>query len=510
MAGTVDLADRLAGGVWGHLAGDAVGVPYEGRQPAQIGEVRFGIVGRHGQPPGTWSDDGAMMLALLDSLLSVGFDTQDQGRRFVDWYRRGAYAPGRRVFDIGNTTSAALRRIEDGTPAEEAGGTREQDNGNGSLMRILPLALVERDISDEQLVEHAHRASAVTHGHPLSLACCALYVLAARRLLEGERDRAAAIAHARVTLRTLYGHRPDRDLFVAALDFVEAWAERQGRGRVWDSFWSAGDAFAGAHSSRETVERAIHYGNDTDTTACIAGGLAGIYWGVDGIPREWLQGMRGKEIVRPLVDRLTAAAVDSPAAARGPTEPVPLGKRFDQALAYASDLHRTQPRKATTIPYMSHLLGVASLVLEDGGEEDEAIAALLHDAVEDQGGEPTLQEIRRRFGDHVASIVEGCSDTDQVPKPPWRNRKEAYLRRLRDAPESVIRVSLADKLHNARSTARDLRVEGPAVWDRFNEKRAGEQLWYYRSLLEIFRARSRSPMVDELERVIEEIDSAAR
>ena len=161
----VSLGDRLAGAVWGHLVGDAVGVPYEFTRARHKSEVKFGAKGSHGQPPGTWSDDGALMLALLDSLLDKGFDTTDQGTRALAWAREGKYAAGGEVFDIGNATDRALHRLESGVSAEEAGA---DDNalGNGSLMRILPLALVEREIPDRELVEHAHRASKVTHGAP--------------------------------------------------------------------------------------------------------------------------------------------------------------------------------------------------------------------------------------------------------------------------------------------------------------------------------------------------------
>ena len=173
-------ADRLRGAVWGHLIGDAVGVPYEFREPSVIGEVVFGARGTHGQPPGTWSDDGALMLALLDSLTSVGFDVEDQGRRALDWADRGAYTPdGDGKFDIGNATADALARIRNGEPAQTAGGAGDRDLGNGSLMRILPIALVEPDATDDSLAARAHRASAVTHRHTVAQVTCALYVLVA-------------------------------------------------------------------------------------------------------------------------------------------------------------------------------------------------------------------------------------------------------------------------------------------------------------------------------------------
>jgi GTP pyrophosphokinase len=185
-----------------------------------------------------------------------------------------------------------------------------------------------------------------------------------------------------------------------------------------------------------------------------------------------------------------------------------LTSRFDEAYAYAARLHADQARKGTNIPYLSHLLAVASLVLEDGGSEDEAIAALLHDAVEDQGGQETLAEIRNRFGERVAGIVESCSDTDTVPKPPWRERKERYIARIRQASSEVRRVSMADKLHNARSILRDYRVLGEGLWERFNAGK-DDQLWYYRELVKAFREEGQSPMVDELNQVVSELEQLA-
>jgi (p)ppGpp synthase/HD superfamily hydrolase len=185
-----------------------------------------------------------------------------------------------------------------------------------------------------------------------------------------------------------------------------------------------------------------------------------------------------------------------------------LTNRFEEALAYAAQLHARQRRKGTEIPYVSHLLAVASLAIEAGASEDEAIAALLHDAVEDQGGAATREEIRRRFGDAVVAIVDGCTDTDQEPKPPWRARKEAYIAHVRAASDSVRLVSSADKLHNARSILSDYRTCGEALWDRFTGGREGT-LWYYRSLVEAYREGGGSPLVDELERVVVEIERLA-
>jgi hypothetical protein len=192
------VASRLAGAVWGHLVGDAMGVPYEFRSREEVGEVRWGERGTHGRPPGTWSDDGALMLALLDSLLpdpwaepprSGGFDTADQARRALAWADEGAYTPdGEGRFDIGAATSQAMEAIRRGVPAEEAGPDHDRSQSNGSLMRILPVALtaVEPEVKLPELIERAHRASRVTHRHVTAEVVCAVYVVLARDLLRGD------------------------------------------------------------------------------------------------------------------------------------------------------------------------------------------------------------------------------------------------------------------------------------------------------------------------------------
>ena len=187
-----------------------------------------------------------------------------------------------------------------------------------------------------------------------------------------------------------------------------------------------------------------------------------------------------------------------------PATPV-LTTRFQKAIEYAAFLHTGQMRKGSDIPYIAHLLGVTALVLEEGGDEDEAIAALLHDAVEDQGGQATLEEIRKRFGARVARIVEACSDSDTIPKPPWRERKERYIAHIRHAPPEVRRVSLADKLYNARAILADYRRVGERVWERFNGGKDGT-LWYYRELAKAFCEVGPQFMAEELDRVVAELE----
>lgn len=183
-----------------------------------------------------------------------------------------------------------------------------------------------------------------------------------------------------------------------------------------------------------------------------------------------------------------------------------LGEAFSRALMFAADKHGTQVRKGGDIPYLGHLLSVAGLVIEAGGTENQAIAALLHDAVEDAengDGAAMLAEIRAGFGEEVAGIVEECSDTAVKPKPPWKARKQAYIDHVAHAGDGAVLVSLADKLDNARAILRDLRHEGSALWQRFSVQDPDEHLWYYTSLLNEFtRRRPGCPMVGELERVI--------
>ena len=303
---------RIEGGIWGLLVGDALGVPYEFYPPQRL-PPREALemvpppgfrVAHEGTPPGTWSDDGALALCLLSSLLDRGrLDVDDLGQRLVAWYERGDYAVDGRVFDVGNATSGAILTIRGGGAAATAGRTDEHSNGNGSLMRALPLALWHQG-DDAALVEDAHRQSAVTHGHVRSQACCALYVLWARRVLAEAGDPwGEAVAR----LRGLYGEgsayreelesaiRPDDD------------APGKGTGYVVDCLRSARWA-VGQGRYEDVVKSAIALGHDTDTTACVAGGIAGLRDGVEGIPARLLEALRGKEIAAPLVERLVARA----------------------------------------------------------------------------------------------------------------------------------------------------------------------------------------------------------
>ena len=289
--------DRKLGGLVGLLVGDALGVPYEFRAADQI-PARVEMTppagydrAHRGVPPGTWSDDGAHALCLLDSLLDKGaLDVEDLGRRLTNWYHHG-YLAVDGVFDVGITTTAAIAALDRGTPAALAGPSEERDNGNGSLMRLLPLALWHEG-PDEALVRDAAAQSCVTHGHPRSQACCAVYALWARGVLEG-RAHAYEAALDAVAAHAGFG------VEVAA---IRAFRTPRGSGYVVDALVSARTAMdAGDYEA--VVRRAIAFGDDTDTTACIAGGIAGVRDGFDAIPAGWVAALRGKAKLQPLITR---------------------------------------------------------------------------------------------------------------------------------------------------------------------------------------------------------------
>jgi (p)ppGpp synthase/HD superfamily hydrolase len=182
-----------------------------------------------------------------------------------------------------------------------------------------------------------------------------------------------------------------------------------------------------------------------------------------------------------------------------------LTDRFLDAVRYAAEAHKDQTRKGTAVPYLSHLMGVASIVLGDGGNEDEAIAALLHDAAEDQGGRARLEDIRQRYGDTVARIVEACTDSWSTPKEPWIERKRSYVAHASALDAASLRVSAADKVHNTYAILRDLRTIGERVWDRFSAS-PDDIIWYYRSLVQAFRQAGGGPLVEELDRIVRGIE----
>lgn len=303
-----NLSERIEGGLIGLLVGDALGVPYEFKLPAELPahedidfEPPAGFARSHaGVPAGTWSDDGAQALCLLESLLECeAFDPQDFGRRMVAWYREGHLAVDGRVFDVGIQTASALRALRAGRGLPPSAADDVSTNGNGALMRVLPLALWSRG-SDAELLAHARASSLLTHPHLRSQLCCGLYCLWIRRELAGERE---AWADAVQCLRSLVSadvaatHELERHIS------PDAPPQQPGSGYVVDTLRSTRMLMRHA-SYEEVVRNAVRLGHDTDTTAAVAGGAAGVMYGVSAIPERWRAALRGQDLVAPLLARL--------------------------------------------------------------------------------------------------------------------------------------------------------------------------------------------------------------
>ena len=301
----------VVGGLIGLLVGDALGVPYEFHAPEDLPsrdqikmEPPVGFRRAHaGVPIGTYSDDGAQALCLLASLLSCGrFALTDFSDRLVRWLDHGYMAVDGDVFDVGNQTYSALDRLRDGVSPRESGASDEHSNGNGSLMRVLPLALWHAG-SDQVLVRDAHLQSLPSHAHPRSLVACAFYCLVAKGYLNRHPTPWVWADH---RLTDVYDDWPDgqeRQVLLHELDILRSFPKTdqpRGSGYVLDTIWSAHDAMK-ENSFEDVVKAAIMFGNDTDTTAAVAGGIAGIRFGLEGIPPRWLEQLRGFDLVEPLI-----------------------------------------------------------------------------------------------------------------------------------------------------------------------------------------------------------------
>lgn len=307
--------DRVRGAPYGLLVGDALGVPYEFNPPQRLPSLHeidmtppAGFARSHARvPPGTWSDDGAHALALLDSLLTCGrLNLDDFAQRLVGWYRNGRYAVDGDVFDVGIQTGAAIGRLESGVPPHEAGGVHEGENGNGSLMRVAPLALWHAG-PDEDLVADAHAQSLPTHRHPRSQVACAFLCLVLCEVLDGAADPDAAVWNAKAKLERCYATQPAHAQELKIICNAVHRSAPTGTGYVVDTFWSALYAARSA-TFAEAVRAAVALGHDTDTTACVAGAVAGAMRGYGAIPEAWLDALRGRDVVDELVAGLCVRA----------------------------------------------------------------------------------------------------------------------------------------------------------------------------------------------------------
>jgi ADP-ribosylglycohydrolase len=293
--------DRTRGGLYGLLVGDALGVPYEFHDASDIPSEQQiemtpprGFRRAHaGVPIGTWSDDGAQALCLLHSLTQdSSLNLTDFASQLVAWYETGHMTPDGKVFDVGIQTRRALGALQRGVEAMKAGPNGERDNGNGALMRCLPVVFVAQ--STDEVIDLAIRQGVVTHAHIRSQLSCALYAVAGAGILDG-LPAMEAVSRAESEVHRQFGETEHGD--EARLVLGARVEPSRGSGYVVDSLWSAIDCLLTTNSYEACVRRAVMLGNDTDTTACIAGGLAGLLYGYENIPERWREVLKGKELV---------------------------------------------------------------------------------------------------------------------------------------------------------------------------------------------------------------------
>ena len=506
--------DRVDGMMLGAAIGDALGSAFENLSSASIAASIGSAVVRDFYPaqpgslmyarePGIPTDDTAMTLALVDALTAAGVPTprtiqaafgsalRESTGSYGEMFWRGG--PGGACMDM-------LRAYDGGAQPFER--INADAGGNGAAMRAHPCGAFS---SRAVVAQIAALQARISHRHPSAVAAAQVVAL---------------IVHDGIFAGRLTPELPPE---TTDPHMIEAWdfAHRQlVRGaslpeHLRDVDMAGWKTVAAAHAIAQLyaddIETGIGIaaasGRDTDTVASIVGAMLGAVHGRRALPQRWIAGLAYRDEVQSAAAALYTNVVlrapnDSPSGSRPapraqprvtpPSGPVELSATFHRAVMDAEFYHHDQKRTSTNVPYFSHPLGVCSLVLEAGGTETEAIAALLHDAAEDAGGAPVLAAIAQNFGAEVAHIVDGLSDAlpaKGARKPAWRKRKEDYLAHLRGADRSTVLVSAADKLHNLRAIRSDHQLIGDAVFERFNtsgDKRA-QTLWYYRSLFEVYQ-----------------------
>lgn len=300
--------NQIIGGIMGVVVGDALGLPvqFEGRLRRKLRPVT-GMEGwgAFNMPPGSWSDDSSLTLCLVESICEAGFDTEDAGKRFLRWYRDGHLTPSGFAYDIGRSTARAMDNISRGMPAEGAGPASEDDNGNGSLMRIIPAAIYLAPRSLPEIIQGIWAMSGITHGHPRARTGCCIYALLARELLNGAGP-AAAYKNLCYNPVWLEGQGLELDHYAPLLaGDMHHLPEQEIRssGYVVDTLEAATWCLLKNRTFKDTVLAAVNLGEDTDTVAAVAGGLAGIAYGLEGIPGDWIEVLAQKDRVLALAQR---------------------------------------------------------------------------------------------------------------------------------------------------------------------------------------------------------------
>jgi ADP-ribosyl-[dinitrogen reductase] hydrolase len=307
--------DRILGGLWGAVVGDTLGVPVESesreeRKKDPVTDMRE--YGAHYQPRGTWSDDSSLMLCTVEGLID-GFNTSRIGRIFSRWLHEGYWTPWGRTFGVGRTTQTSIARMAEGSFPEKAGGIDESDNGNGSLMRILPIGLYFAGFRPSELIEYAHKTSSLTHRHPRSGIACGFYCLMAASLLRGNKPDSAYREAIRDALQSYDDRQPYVDEFPHFARLLSGWIggleenQVESDGYVVHTLEASVWCLLTTRTFREAALKAVNLGGDADTTGAVTGGLAGICYGMDAIPGEWIDVIARKEDMEALFGRFLGA-----------------------------------------------------------------------------------------------------------------------------------------------------------------------------------------------------------
>ena len=427
----MEMQERILGAVLGLAVGDALGVPVEFQpRDALRREPVTGMrgFGSHHQPPGTWSDDTSLAMCLLESLLGAGFSLYDAGRRFVAWHDSNYWTARGSVFDVGNATAEAIRRLKRGTPAVEAGGKGETDNGNGSLMRLLPASICFARSPEAMAARAISQFSSITHAHPRSRLACILFSWLASALLEG-KDPAAALQEAKARAGTLTGYAAELEHFGLLLQQDLAGLP-EGRissgGYVVHTLTAAVWCLLGTGSFRDCVLRAVNLGGDTDTTGAVAGALAGLHYGLSSIPTEWTEALARAKEIRDCAGRLHSLCAEPPPfpdsywilpgkllageypGARKPEEAVRKLERLRRAgVSFVVDLTE-EGERAGGAPLFDTRCEVVRCSMPDGGvpERDSVRRAL--DLMDEALGKGKTVYVHCWGGHGRTGVVAGC------------------------------------------------------------------------------------------------------
>lgn len=307
------MDNAVKAGIFGVCIGDALGVPVEFRSREQLKRspvTKMRALGTHHQPAGTWSDDGSLTLCLADSLCN-GYNLEDMAMKFLQWYNEEIWTPHGRVFDIGIATRQSIYKISRGYSPQLCGGISEFDNGNGSLMRILPLLFYIKDLPVEQRFDRIKEVSSITHGHIRSVISCFIYLEYLIEILNGT-EKLEAYQRIQLTVKNFLDHNPicsqnEMDHFDRVLNhniFEYEEEKISSGGYVLHTLEASLWCFLNSESYTEAVLKAVNLGEDTDTTGAITGGLAGIYYGFENIPEEWVAELVRKEDIERLCEKL--------------------------------------------------------------------------------------------------------------------------------------------------------------------------------------------------------------